>query len=134
MSGWTQSDPSLDGVPFESTLANDSWLFRPLQVDLGLVLCRPIETTALTGQVKWPGGPYSEFGSSNLFARFEISLGLEKLHKIGRRTENPAFQIRSSWAQFDSFLRFWRLEKSISYVFSTPVNIPTPPPPPLSGK
>ena len=30
----------------------------------------------------------------------------EKPHRIGRRTENPAFQIRYSWAHFDSFSAF----------------------------
>ena len=38
-----------------------------------------------------------------------------------------AFQIRSSWAQFCRFKRFWRLEKSITCVFSIALNIPTPP-------
>jgi hypothetical protein len=32
-------------------IANDFWLLRPLQVDFGLVLRRPIETAALTGQL-----------------------------------------------------------------------------------
>jgi hypothetical protein len=45
--------------------------------------------------------------------------------KIGQRAENPAFQIRSSYAQFSRFLCLERLEKSISYVFSIPLNIPT---------
>ena len=40
---------------------------------------------------------------------------------------NPAFQIRSSWVQFVRFLSFERLAKSITYVFSIRVNIPTPP-------
>ena len=44
-------------------------------------------------------------------------------------SEKAAFQIRSSWAQFCRILRFWRVEKSITYVFSTSLNIPTPPPP-----
>jgi hypothetical protein len=38
-----------------------------------------------------------------------------------------AFQIRSSSAQFCRFLRFGRLNKSISCVFSISLNIPTPP-------
>jgi hypothetical protein len=67
---------------------------------------------------------HSEFGGSNLFAGFFI---LEKLYKTGRSTENPAFQIRSSRGQFCRVLRFRRLEKSISYVFSISLNIPTPP-------
>jgi len=37
------------------------------------------------------------------------------------------FQIRSSWAQFLILERLVRLEKSISCVFSTSVNIPIPP-------
>jgi hypothetical protein len=37
------------------------------------------------------------------------------------------FQIRSSWPQFYGLLRFERLEKSISCVFSAILNIPTPP-------
>jgi hypothetical protein len=45
-------------------------------------------------------------------------------------TKKIAFQIRSSWAQFLRFLRFWRLARSISCVFSIPRSIPTPPPPP----
>lgn len=41
--------------------------------------------------------------------------------------EKLAFQLRSSWAQFRRVLRFWRVAKSITYVFSTPLNVPTPP-------
>lgn len=41
------------------------------------------------------------------------------------------FQIRSSWAQFCSIARFERVEFSITSVFSTTLNIPTPPPPPF---
>src|SRR5258708_6178765 len=48
-------------------------------------------------------------------------------HEIGQRAEKSAFQIRSSQPQFSLFLRFWRLETSISFVFSTTMNIPTPP-------
>jgi hypothetical protein len=47
-------------------------------------------------------------------------------HEIGERAEKSAFQIRSSWGQFWRFPRFGRLEKSISCMFSTPVNIPIP--------
>jgi hypothetical protein len=39
---------SQDGVPFESTLANDFYLLGPLPMDFGLVLRRPIETAQLT--------------------------------------------------------------------------------------
>ncbi len=46
---------------------------------------------------------------------------------MSTQVEGTAFQIRSSWAQFCRFLRFVRLEKSITYVFSIPLNIPTPP-------
>jgi hypothetical protein len=35
--------------------------------------------------------------------------------------------MRSSWTQFYRVLRFWRLEKSVSCVFSIPLDIPTPP-------
>jgi hypothetical protein len=42
-------------------------------------------------------------------------------------SENLAFQIRSSWAQFLLFSIFERLDFSTTYVFSTTVNIPTPP-------
>jgi hypothetical protein len=41
--------------------------------------------------------------------------------------EKAAFQIRSRWAQFLMRERFWRVEKSITYVFSISLNIPTPP-------
>jgi hypothetical protein len=47
--------------------------------------------------------------------------------EVRLRMKNPVFQIRSSWTQFLMRERFVRLEKSISYVFSTRVNIPTPP-------
>jgi hypothetical protein len=40
--------------------------------------------------------PYREFGVANLFAGLGSLFVLAKLHKIGRRTENPTFQIRSS--------------------------------------
>ncbi len=52
---------------------------------------------------------------------------LKKMEKFWRKDEDAAFQIRSSWAQFGSFLRFWRLEKSISYALSIRPRIPTPP-------
>jgi len=47
----------------------------------------------------------------------------------GRRAPKnwSAFQIRSSWAHFLRRRRFVCLEKSISCVFSTCLNIPTPP-------
>jgi hypothetical protein len=41
--------------------------------------------------------------------------------------ENPAFQIRSSWAKLSRLERFQRLYFSITYVFSVNQNIPTPP-------
>jgi hypothetical protein len=41
--------------------------------------------------------------------------------------ENPAFQIRSSWAQFLMQQRFERVEKPVTYMFSSSLNIPTPP-------
>jgi hypothetical protein len=41
--------------------------------------------------------------------------------------KNPAFQIRSSWAQFLLQQRFLLLDFSITCVFSTAVNIPIPP-------
>jgi hypothetical protein len=47
----------------------------------------------------------------------------EKLHKTGRRMKIP----RSRQAQFCRVLRFWRLEKSISCVFSIRLNISIPP-------
>ena len=47
--------------------------------------------------------------------------------KVGCRTEKTAFQIRSSWPQFRGIVRFWRAEFSISCVFSTGLNISTPP-------
>src|SRR6266403_1693687 len=47
--------------------------------------------------------------------------------------ENLAFQIRSSWAQFRGIVRFRRVEKSITYVFSIRLNIPTPPASTISG-
>ena len=40
--------------------------------------------------------------------------------------KNPAFQIRSSWAQFLVQQRFLLLDFSITCVFSTAVNIPIP--------
>jgi hypothetical protein len=49
LSGCTQSEPGQDGIPFESTLGDDSYLFRPLRVDFGLVLRRPVETAQLIG-------------------------------------------------------------------------------------
>ena len=49
--------------------------------------------------------------------------GDEKLIEV----QTSVFQIRSSWAQFCRFQRFERLEKSVSYVFSIRLNIPTPP-------
>src|SRR6266849_1659637 len=55
-------------------------------------------------------------------------------HEIGQRAEKSAFQIRSSQPQFSLFLRFWRLEKSISCVFSIPLNIPTAPASTISDK
>jgi hypothetical protein len=51
----------------------------------------------------------------------------EKLHKTGRRMKIP----RSRQAQFCRVLRFWRLEKSISCVFSIRLNISIPPPAPF---
>src|SRR5260370_40396422 len=55
-------------------------------------------------------------------------------HEIGQRAEKSAFQIRSSQPQSCRFLRFWRLKKSISCVFSTSLNIPTPPASTISDK
>ena len=57
-----------------------------------------------------------------------LTAGCGSAPKILAAQERKAvFQIRSSWAQFCRFLRFWRVEKSISCVFSTAMNIPTPP-------
>ena len=39
------------------------------------------------------------------------------------------FQLRSSWPRFLSPERFVRLDFAITYVFSIPLNIPTPPAP-----
>jgi len=47
--------------------------------------------------------------------------------EVRLRMKKPVFQLRSSWTQFLIRERFVRLEKSISYVFSTRMNIPTPP-------
>lgn len=44
--------------------------------------------------------------------------------------DESAFQIRSSWVQFCSIVRFWRFEKSITYVFSTRKIFRLLPPPP----
>jgi hypothetical protein len=55
------------------------------------------------------------------------------LLEIGDQAQKAAFQIRSSWAQFHGIVRFWRVAKSITYVFSTSMNIPTPPASTISG-
>src|SRR5258708_12519201 len=47
--------------------------------------------------------------------------------EIGEQAKKSAFQIRSSWAQFLRFSIFERVDFSITYVFSIPLNIPTPP-------
>jgi hypothetical protein len=41
--------------------------------------------------------------------------------------KNPAFQLRSSWAQFVSRVRIVRAVKSATYVISIRMNISTPP-------
>jgi hypothetical protein len=49
------------------------------------------------------------------------------VYLVCEKQKNPVFQLRSSLAPFDSFSRFERVEKSVSYVFSTNLLIPTPP-------
>jgi hypothetical protein len=63
----------------------------------------------------------------NRFVRFEIFLRSRETPQNWQENENPAFQIRSRQAQFCRVLRFWRLEKSISCVFSIRLNISIPP-------
>jgi len=45
------------------------------------------------------------------------SLRAKKTGILGSQDETAVFLIRSSWAQFCRFLRFGRVEKSISCVF-----------------
>jgi hypothetical protein len=46
--------PSQEGVPLNQGWPTTFSLLRPLQVNFGLVLHRPIESTALIGKVKLP--------------------------------------------------------------------------------
>jgi hypothetical protein len=78
--------------------------------------------------------PQNDWSRSGVASRFRLSSVLQR--SLGRQPmlcgvrlgmENCAFQIRSSSRHFCRFLRFARLEKSISCVFSMPLNIPTPP-------
>jgi hypothetical protein len=76
------------------------------------------------------GGPAKKprsTGPSHVEGMTQLPGKGDLLHEISQRAENPAFQIRSSQAQFLTRERFWRVEKSITCVFSTKLNIPTPP-------
>jgi hypothetical protein len=54
-----------------------------------MVLHRPVELAALTGQVKWPGSRNSEFSAANLFAGLRSFFVLEKLHKNCQENRKP---------------------------------------------
>jgi hypothetical protein len=58
---------------------------------------------------------------------FHAPLPSRVTHAQPALRECLAFQIRSSWAQFLRFSIFELLDFSITYVFSTSLNIPTPP-------
>jgi hypothetical protein len=61
------------------------------------------------------------------FARAtHISEEFDLLLEVGPCAENLAFQIRSSQAQSLMRERAWRIEKSMTYVFSICPNVPTP--------
>src|SRR5260221_178409 len=98
---------------------------------LELCLSNELSVTAFFRLASWPlvtgvleGDAFPCAGNrSGLIEKFvesEIS---------SRPVMQAAFQIRSSWTQFLRFSIFERLDFSITYVFSIPLNIPTPPPP-----
>jgi len=98
---------------------SNPWLNCCLQANALSDQCLPNLTLVL-----WNALLGSWDGSRKSLGRMTYSSEKRFPRKIGQLAENLAFQIRSSWAQFRRILRFWRVEKSITWVFSIRVNIP----------